>query len=290
MSIVRNPANAGADSQREFHFTPSDFEKIRKLIYERAGISLSPLKQDMVYSRLSRRLRVHEMVRFADYLTLLIDQQSPEWEHFTNALTTNLTSFFRENHHFQILAQQLSAVTGSAPIRIWSSAASTGEEPYSIAMTAVEVFGKFNAPVQILATDLDTQVLRKASDGVYPEERVEKMDAERIQRFFYRGTGTQTGNVKIRPELRQLIRFEQLNLLDAVWKVKGGFNVIFCRNVLIYFDKPTQAGILRRFAPLMEPDGRLYIGHSESLFHVNDVFRLLGKTVYEKVASPGARS
>jgi chemotaxis protein methyltransferase CheR len=270
---------------REFQFTLSDFQRIRELIYQRAGISLSESKEDMVYSRLSRRLRVHGLSKFADYLKLLQEDNEQEWEQFTNALTTNLTSFFRENHHFEALAQQLAKISSKKGIRIWSSAASTGEEPYSIAMTAVEVFGQFNVPVEIIATDLDTQVLRKGAEGVYAAERVAKLDPQRLRRFFLNGTGAQSGNVKVRPELQAIIHFQPLNLLESIWKIRGPFDAIFCRNVLIYFDKETQARILRRFAPLMEHDARLYIGHSESLFHVSDAFKLLGQTVYAKVSA-----
>ncbi len=278
------PAAAAFDASREFEYTASDFEQIRALIYERAGISLSPAKQDMVYSRLSRRLRACELHRFSDYLELLqSDAADAEWEQFTNSLTTNLTSFFREAHHFPMLRDHIAARKNKSHIRLWSSASSTGEEPYSMAMTMVELFGGFDAPVEIVATDLDTQVLRKASDGVYPVERVEKMDAQRVKKFFLRGSGQQEGFVKVRPELRAMITFQQLNLLDPRWDVEGPFAGIFCRNVLIYFDKETQAKILRRFAPMMEPDAQLYIGHSESLFHVSDVFKLLGKTVYQRV-------
>jgi chemotaxis protein methyltransferase CheR len=281
------PPPASTTSVREFEFTERDFENVRKLIHQRAGISLSPQKMDMVYSRLARRLRATGLSRFDDYLQLL---QRPgadaEWEAFTNALTTNLTSFFREAHHFPMLAEHLKARRGRK-LTIWCCAASTGEEPYTLAMTAVEAFESYEPPVTILATDLDTNVLRKGEAGVYPSERIERISPERIRRFFLRGTGSQDGQVKVRPELRRLITFRPLNLLDPAWPVRGPFDAIFCRNVMIYFDKPTQAGILRRFAPLMQPDGLLFVGHSESLFHVADTFRLLGKTVYEKTATKG---
>ncbi len=273
---------------REFEFTERDFEAVRKLIHARAGISLSAQKMDMVYSRLARRLRATGLKRFQDYIALLNGSGAEaEWEAFTNALTTNLTSFFREAHHFPILAEHLQA-RRDGKLAIWCSAASTGEEPYSLAMTAVETFGSFDAPVSILATDVDTNVLRKGEAGVYPLERVERLAPERVRRFFMCGTGSQEGLVRVRPELQRMITFRPLNLLDGAWPVRGPFEAIFCRNVMIYFDKPTQAGILRRFAPLLQPDGLLFVGHSESLFHVADTFRLRGKTVYERVGTGSA--
>jgi chemotaxis protein methyltransferase CheR len=278
---------AGSDPGRDFEYTAADFERVRALIHKRAGISLSPQKMDMVYSRLARRLRMQGLGRFRDYLDRLERDPGPEWEAFTNALTTNLTSFFREAHHFPILAGHLLERRANARLLIWCCAASTGEEPYSIAMTAVEAFGSFDAPVSILATDVDTQVLRKAEAGVYPAERVERLSLERMRRFLLRGTGAQEGMVRVRPELQRLVSFRPLNLLDPQWPVRGPFDAIFCRNVMIYFDKPTQAGVLRRFAPLMKPDALLFVGHSESLFHVAETFRLRGKTVYERVAARG---
>jgi len=266
---------------REFPFSSADFQRVRKLIYQHAGISLSDVKQDMVYSRLARRLRATGMSSFADYLALLESGGKDEWEKFVNSLTTNLTSFFREPHHFPILAEHLKSIAGSAPIKIWCSAASTGEEPYSIAMTVVETFGSFNVPVTIVASDLDTSVLATADKGVYPQDRVDKISAERMKRFFLKGSGTQEGYVCVRPELRRLITFQRLNLLDPNWSVRAPLDVIFCRNVMIYFDKPTQYKILSRFAPLMQQHGLLFAGHSESFLHAADLFRSKGKTVYE---------
>lgn len=277
---------APTDGMREFEFTERDFEAVRKLIHERAGISLSPQKMDMVYSRLARRLRATGTRRFEDYLALLRNGNATEWEAFTNALTTNLTSFFREQHHFPILAEHLAARRGRQLV-IWCCAASTGEEPYSLAMTAVETFGSFDAPVSILATDVDTNVLRKGEAGAYPAERVERLSEERVRRFFQRGAGSPDGQVRVRPELQRMVSFRPLNLLEPAWTVRGPLDAIFCRNVMIYFDKPTQAGILRRFAPLLRPDGLLFVGHSESLFHAADTFRLRGKTVYERVMPKG---
>jgi chemotaxis protein methyltransferase CheR len=272
------------ETVKEFDFTRRDFERVRALIYRRAGISLADSKQEMVYSRLARRLRANGIASFASYLDALEAGRMPaEWESFTNALTTNLTSFFREAHHFPLLAEHAlkARAKHGAPLTIWCSASSTGEEPYSIAMTVCEAFDTLTPPVQIIATDIDTNVLATASAGVYPIERVEKMEQARLRRFFLKGKGAQEGLVRVRPELRQLVTFRPLNLLADGWDVKGPFDVIFCRNVMIYFDKATQRKILSRFVPLMKPDALLFAGHSENFLYVSDSLRLRGKTVYE---------
>ena len=265
---------------REFSFSVADFQRISKLIYQYAGISLSPVKQDMVYSRLARRLRATGKNSFADYLDALEKDRGDEWERFVNSLTTNLTSFFREPHHFPIFADHLQKIGTRRPIRVWCSAASTGEEPYSIAMTVAETFGTNASHVSIFASDLDTNVLATAEKGVYPIERVEKLSPDRLRRFFLRGTGSQDGFVAVRPEIRRMVQYQRINLLDASYPVKGPVDVIFCRNVMIYFDKPTQYKILSRFAPMMQADGLMFAGHSESFLHAADLFKSLGKTVY----------
>lgn len=277
---ARPPA---ADTEREFPFGPDDFARVRKLIYERAGISLSDHKQEMVYSRLARRLRARGLDRFDAYLRLLEQGDADEWEAFTNALTTNLTAFFREGHHFEILAERLRAWGAKRRCRIWCSASSTGEEPYSLAMTLVETFGSWTPPAEIVATDLDTAVLGKAQAGVYTIDRLEKMAPERVRRFFLRGTGSKAGMVRVRPELQRLVAFERLNLLDATWPVRGPFDALFCRNVLIYFDKSTQRRIIEKFRPLVPGDGLLFVGHSEWLQHCADLFLPIGRTVYRPV-------
>jgi chemotaxis protein methyltransferase CheR len=269
------------ESAKEFNFTKSDFERVRALIYKRAGISLADSKQEMVYSRVARRLRATGIVSFSTYLDELeAGRLGDEWESFTNALTTNLTSFFREAHHFPLLAEHVKRLQGG-PITIWCSASSTGEEPYSIAMTVCEAFNSLTPPVQIIATDIDTNVLAVGAKGVYGIERLDKMAPERAKRFFLRGKGEQEGMVRVRPELRQLVSFKQLNLLADGWPLSGQFDVIFCRNVMIYFDKATQRKILARFVPLMKPHALLFAGHSENFLYVSDALKLRGKTVYE---------
>ena len=278
------PLHTKQETGKEFDFTRADFERVRGLIYQRAGISLADSKQEMVYSRLARRLRATGIESFGRYLDGLEAGHMPqEWEAFTNALTTNLTSFFREAHHFPLLAEHVLKARRQHPgqLTIWCSASSTGEEPYSIAMTVCEAFNTLTPPVSIIATDIDTNVLATAGAGVYPIERVDKLEPERLRRFFLKGKGAQEGMVRVRPELRQLVTFRPLNLLADGWDVKGPFDVIFCRNVMIYFDKATQRRILSRFVPLMKPDALLFAGHSENFLYVSDSLRLRGKTVYE---------
>lgn len=286
-SIRRSAAGTAgaAPPTREFYFTDADFEKIRALIYTHSGIALSAAKKDMVYSRLARRLRACGDVAFTDYLRR-IERDTAEWETFTNSLTTNLTSFFREAHHFEILADHLKTMDVRRPIKIWCAAASTGEEPYSIAIAACEAFSTPNPPVQILASDIDTQVLAKAEAGVFAEDRVARLSPARLRQFFLKGTGSHAGQVRVNPELKRLLSFRRINLLDARYPVTGPVDFIFCRNVMIYFDKPTQYGILSRFQPLLRPEGLLFAGHSESFLHAADLFRSRGRTVYERRDAP----
>lgn len=267
-------------SAREFHFTDQDFERVRKLIYVHAGINLSEAKKDMVYSRVGRRLRATGLKSFSEYLAYLESNDENEWEAFVNSLTTNLTSFFREPHHFPILAEHIRSLKRRRSIMLWCCAASTGEEPYTMAMTMVDVFDSYTPPVRILATDLDTHVLEKAQAGVYSMERIEKLPPHILKKFFLKGTGNNAGYVQVRQELRDMITFRQLNLLDDKWPIKGPFDAIFCRNVMIYFDKPTQYNILQKFVPLMHRDALLFAGHSESFQHAADLFRIQGRTVY----------
>jgi chemotaxis protein methyltransferase CheR len=277
-------AIAGAEyARREFELSDTEFAQVRRLIYEHAGISLSDSKREMVYSRLARRLRDRGLPSFRDYLQLLENNDADEWESFTNALTTNLTSFFREAHHFPLLAEHIGRLPAGRPVLLWCAASSTGEEPYSMAMTMVDLYGSFKTPVKILATDVDTNVLAAAASGVYARERVERLTPAQLKRFFQSGTGANADRVRVREELREMVTFRQLNLLDKAWPVRGPFDAIFCRNVMIYFDKETQYEILRKFVPLMRPEALLFAGHSESFYHAADLFRSRGKTVYEPV-------
>lgn len=272
--------------QREFAFSERDFKRVCQLIYQRAGIALADSKRDMVYSRLSRRLRTLGLTTFDEYLNFLERQGGDEWESFTNALTTNLTSFFREPHHFEILLKHLRDRAARAPLRIWCSAASTGEEPWTLAITACEAFNSLQPPVEIIATDIDTQVLATGEKGVYPLERIKSMASERVKKFFQRGSGPNEGMCRVAPALRSLVSFGQLNLLAPSYPLKGPFDAIFCRNVMIYFDKPTQRGVLERMVPLLTADGLLFAGHSESFLHAADLVRPCGRTVYCRAEAP----
>lgn len=268
---------------REFEFTSQDFAEIRALIHSHAGIYLTDAKMDMVYSRLARRLRATGLKSFRDYLARLKSGDEAEWEAFVNSLTTNLTAFFREAHHFAILREFL-AERQARPITIWSAACSTGEEAYSIAMTAAEVFPNEPGRVRVIASDLDTQVLARAREGIYPMEKVERLSLAQRQRFFLKGKGERAGFVRVRPEIQAMVSFLRVNLLDAVWPVREPLDAIFCRNVMIYFDKPTQERLVGRFSERLEPGGWLLIGHSEGLMGVRHELRYVKPAVYRKPA------
>lgn len=265
--------------ERELEFTERDFQRIRNLIADRAGIVLAEHKRDMVYSRLGRCVRSRGLVRFGDYLSLLTaNNASRDWQEFVNALTTNLTAFFRESHHFQLL--QAHFQHRREPVRIWSAGASTGEEPYSIVMTLEETLGGA-VPVEVLATDIDSEALERARKGVYPLEQVRRqLNDERIHRFFLKGSGQKSGLVRVRPEIARRVTFRQLNFVGTHWPLQQQFDVIFCRNVMIYFDRETQVRLLERFASLLRNDGLLFVGHSENFSHLTQRFRLRGQTVY----------
>lgn len=281
MGLIIDIEDNPESKAREYNFTQSDFERVRKLIYKHAGISLSTSKQNMVYSRLARRLRATGFESFDEYLDYLERGNPEEWEAFTNALTTNLTAFFREQHHFPILGRHVEKRNNHDKIQLWCSASSTGEEPYSMAMAMVQAFKSYTPPVHILATDLDTNVLAKAQMGIYSLDKLEKLPKEKLKQFFLKGKGPHAGSARVRPELRNMITFRQLNLLDNSWPIRGPFDAIFCRNVMIYFDKQTQYRILKKFVPLLASDGLLFAGHSESFQHAVDLFKLREKTVYE---------
>lgn len=265
---------------REFHYTPADFEQARRLLYQQTGIKLADSKEQMLYSRLARRLRTLRLTEFSAYFAYL-NEHEEEWQQFINALTTNLTAFFREAHHFEVLADYArSHAQAGRKLRIWSAAASTGEEPYSLAMTLIEAFGSFTPPVELVASDIDTGVLNTARQGIYAEARLDDLSAERKRAFFLRGKGNQLGKVRVRDQLRDLIEFRQINLLDTDWGIEPGLDVIFCRNVMIYFDKATQTRLLERMVRLLRDDGLFFAGHSESFIQATHLVRLVGRTVY----------
>jgi len=270
----------------EFVYTNRDFERIRALIRQRAGIALADGKRDMAYSRLARLLRKAKFGSVNDYLDALERQGTPDaWQDFVNALTTNLTSFFRESHHFEMLRDLLRRNGAPPQQRIWCAGASTGEEAWSLAITACEAFDTMSPPVEIIATDIDTACLETARRAVYPLPRIEGLSDARKRRYFQRGTGTNMGQVRVLPALQKLVSYTPNNLLDRQWPLQGPLDGIFCRNVMIYFDKPTQRRLLERMAPMLRPDGLLFAGHSESFFHAADVVRACGRTVYAPVRS-----
>ncbi|PHM40301.1 chemotaxis methyltransferase CheR [Xenorhabdus mauleonii] len=258
----------------------AQFERICQFIYQRAGIVLAKNKREMVYNRLVRRLRVLGLDNFGQYLSILEhDIHSEEWELFINSLTTNLTAFFREAHHFPILAAHASRKNGGT-YRVWSAAASTGEEPYSIAMTLCDSLGHRSNRIKIIGSDIDTSVLEKARQGVYRLEELQTLSESQKKKYFFKGVGLFEGYARVRPVLADLVSFQHLNLLDSDWALDEKFDAIFCRNVMIYFDKKTQERILRRFVNFLKPDGLLFAGHSENVTQISREFYLQGQTVY----------
>ncbi len=266
---------------REFEWTNADFDRVQALIYQRAGISLHNGKHAMVYSRLSRRLRETGHQSFKGYLAWLDRHDGPEWQEFVNALTTNLTSFFREQHHFETLAEHLRTQPGRT-WKLWCNAASTGEEPYSIIITAIETLGA-KANVHLTASDIDSKVLATAARATYRHDGLKGMSSQRLHRFFLKGKGSNEGMVKVRPELKTLIDFVNVNLIKDDWPFRERFDVVFCRNVMIYFDAPTQRRVLERIHRVMSPGGLLFVGHAENFGESRDLFLLKGKTVYERL-------
>jgi chemotaxis protein methyltransferase CheR len=274
--------------EREFYFTQADFDSLRSLVKTHSGITLGEAKRELVYGRVSRRLRALGFSAFSDYRRMLAGPEGQsEMIEFINAVTTNLTSFFRESHHFDFLRDEYlraraADAKGSRRIRIWCSAASTGEEPYSIAISIAEAIPDWDRwDIKILATDLDTNVLETCRAGEYAEDRVRGMQKSRLERFFDVTGEKSSRRYRIKPELASMISFRQLNLMHPL-PMKGPIDIIFCRNVIIYFDKETQRALFSRMAPLQRAGDVLILGHSESLLQVSDAWTLMGKTIYRK--------
>ena len=265
---------------REFVWSDADFTRIKALIYKKAGISLHDGKHAMVYSRVSSRLRETGHASFKSYLDALEQTDGAEWQEFINALTTNLTAFFREQHHFSILHDMLAAKR-THNWRIWCSAASTGEEPYSIAMTATEALGG-SGGFSLVNSDIDTKVLATAARGVYKADGVKGLSPERLQRFFMRGKGANAGFMRVKPELQKHMEFMPVNLIHEL-PFREPFDAVFCRNVMIYFDATTQRQVLERIHRVMKPGGMLFVGHAENFSDARSLFALRGKTVYERL-------
>jgi chemotaxis protein methyltransferase CheR len=280
----------GSVKQREFLFTEKDFSTLRELVGKHAGINLTDAKQELVYGRLARRLRQLGLKSFDKYCALLRSGDDQEIEIFTNAITTNLTSFFREAHHFDFLRQELLPAWLNAEenkdrssFRIWCAGCSTGEEAYTIAMTFMEVLASQRAvTLRLLATDLDSTVLQTAARGIYDIQRVEKMESSRLEKWFMKGTGPYQGKVRVSPKLQAAICFQQHNMVHQAFPKGCAFDVVFCRNVVIYFDKLTQIEVFNRFADCLAPGGHLFVGHSESLFQKSDRFKLVSQSTYQR--------
>jgi chemotaxis protein methyltransferase CheR len=271
---------------REFEFGHEDFEALRRLVKQITGINLSDQKRELVYGRLARRLRALQLTSFAQYRDLLAQDGGREISQFCNAITTNLTAFFREPHHFDYLRDHvltpMANSTATRRLRIWSAGCSTGEEPYSIAMTILEALPDVRRwDVRILATDLDSDVLERGRRGVYTEERFKNVALQRRNRFFRERRDRDGVSYEATPELKSLITFKQLNLMHPL-PMRGPLDAIFCRNVVIYFDKDTQRDLFARVAQLQNPANLLFLGHSESLFKVSEQYALIGKTVYRR--------
>jgi chemotaxis protein methyltransferase CheR len=274
---------------REFPFTYEDFDYLRNIVNGRTRIVVADKKIDMFYSRLVRRLRVLGLKDFAQYCDLLKSEKGGvEVVELVNAITTNLTSFFRENHHFEFLSETLipeliDSETTGRKLRIWSAGCSTGEEPYSIAMSVCEsALGAEGWDIEILATDIDSNVLNHAAEGVYGMDRLENIPRQRLKRWFLKGKGGRVGKARIKPEVHKLIEFAQLNL-NSSWSLPQAVDVVFCRNVIIYFDKHFKRILIDRIAENLKLGGYLFIGHSESIFRVSDRFELVGNTIYRKI-------
>lgn len=270
-SYFSQPALPKADAQ--------DLARAVTILHKRAGIVLGDHKKDMAARTLGLRAHHATLDSVRDYLDLLEhNPQTQEWDRFVSAFTINHTAFFREQHHFQILADFVR--TRRKPIAVWCCAASSGEEPYTLAMTLHDACGQSDAGISVVATDIDQQVLEQARKGVYTLDRIKPVPPEFLRRYFLRGTGRQAGMAMIKPVIRNLVTFDELNLVAPSWPLNQKFDAIFCRNTMIYFDKPTQTRILERFAPLLKPGGLMFAGHSENFTYLTKSLRLQGQTVY----------
>jgi len=282
MSAIMPPDSGFTISDKEFRY-------LRDIIYAHTGISLSDHKRALVCARLARRLHHWNLSNYSEYYELITekDPQGRELTEMINAITTNKTDFFREQHHFQFLSDHVfPAIRAShnRRVRIWSAAASTGEEPYSLAMTVCESLALTEYDVKILASDIDTNVLQRAVRGVYPLAAVMRLPETLRERYFLKGIGASDGSARVKPLLQSFIRFRRLNLIDESWPMQGPFDVIFCRNVLIYFDKDTQRRLLLRFAQMLRPGGYLMLGHAEAIQGFERILRTVGHSIYERRA------
>ncbi len=276
---------SGATRIMEYAISVDEFERFRTLIYDESGISLGEQKKSLLASRLSKRLRDLDLATFSDYYAKVTeDRTHEEFTRMLDLISTNKTDFFREPKHFDFLrARIIPELERTKRVRIWSSACSSGEEPYTIAMTLFDTVrnpGEWD--FKILASDLSTRVLAKAATGIYDEERVRDVPPDVVRRHFLRGRGERAGQLKVKPHLAGMIQFRRLNLMDAHFPIKSALDLIFCRNVMIYFDRPTQETLVNKFHRYLKPGGYLFIGHSESLQWVRHPFKSLAPTIYQK--------
>jgi chemotaxis protein methyltransferase CheR len=263
-----------------------EFNRFKEMIYREAGIKLSDLKKALVQARLSRRIRALNLASYCEYYDYLIEHFDEEKSHFINSITTNKTEFFREKKHFDFIMKVVLPELESwriDEIRIWSAGCSTGEEPYTIAITLLEYFlGRKRPAIKILATDIDTQVLEKAQSGIYTDEQVDAMPPELMRKYFLKKETDGGPLYRISDAVKQLVSFRHLNLHAETYPMKKQFDVIFCRNVIIYFDKEMQTKLFARFSNYLKDTGYLMIGHSENISGISDAFVLQGNTIYRK--------
>jgi len=282
MAIIEN-------TSREFKFTEKDFNALRKISNKHTGIIVGDDKYDMYYSRLVKRIRHLGLKSFAEYVKYLNNNYDSEFTPFIDSITTNLTSFFREIHHFEklkneIVPELVTRIGSNGSLKVWSAGCSTGEEPYTIAITLLEALaGNHQIKPSIFASDIDTTVLATASAGIYDISRIESLPMSMKKKWFLKGKGKMAGRVRVSPALRNIISFNQVNLMEQWPQVRTKFHIIFCRNVVIYFDRPTKQTLLNRYADQLEDNGYLILGHSESLQGLSDRFETIGKTIYRKI-------
>lgn len=272
------PANC---HHQQWQLSDKAFKQICDLIYQKTGIVLLKQKKMMVYNRLLKRLKILQLTSFEQYVALLMQhKQGTEWQYFINALTTNLTAFFREAHHFDVLAQHAKAKKQDV-YRVWCTAVSTGEEAYSVAMVLNSIKTDHIFRKEIVASDINNQVLQIAQQGIYAEEVITAIPAQLRKSFLLKGQGDNQGYVRIHEELRKQIQFQQINLKDKYWPIEGQFDVIFCRNVMIYFESKMQQELLDRFLPLLKKEGLLMIGHAENICQQNSHYQLVERSIYQ---------
>ncbi|MFK8026623.1 MAG: protein-glutamate O-methyltransferase CheR [Gammaproteobacteria bacterium] len=273
--------------KNNYVLTDSEYKDICALVYDNTGIILNEEKRKLAYSRFSRRLKDLKLTTFREYCDIVRSGDKREMTHFANAITTNLTSFFREAHHFDRLVDEVMPgllKKTSRKIRIWSAGCSTGEEPYSLGIAILKKYPDIkNWDIKILATDLDSKVLETASRGIYKSQGLNTLDDPTIAKeCFKRGLIDGVESVQVSSEVRELIQFKKLNLMDKTWPMKGSFDVIFCRNVVIYFDQITQQKLFSSFSKLQNKGDYLFIGHSETLKGFDTPYKNIGRTVYIK--------